>query len=71
MEGAMIPPRFGEHLENLDKRIEFRQRLYSVEELRDVYVSVGMAVERAFHGNSRPKEPTEAQFEIFAAAGKN
>jgi SAM-dependent methyltransferase len=71
MEGAMIPLRFGEELENLDKRIEFRQRLYTVEELREIYASVGMSLERVFHGNGRPKEPTENQFEIFAAARKD
>jgi SAM-dependent methyltransferase len=70
MEGAMIPVRFGEVLENLDKRIEFRQRLYTVDELRQIYDSVGMTLERVFHGNGRPKEPTENQFEIFAAARK-
>ena len=71
MEGAMIPVRFGEVLENLDKRIEFRQRLYTVEELREVYASVGMEFERVFHGNGRPKDPTDAQFEIFASAQKS
>ena len=70
MEGAMIPLKFGEVLEGLDKRIEFRQRLYTVDELREVYDSVGMTLERIFHGNGRPKEPTESQFEIFAAARK-
>lgn len=70
MEGAMIPLRFGEVLENLDKRIEFRQRLYTVDELREVYASVGMTFERVFHGNGRPKEPTESQFEIFVTATK-
>lgn len=70
MEGAMIPVRFGEVLENLDKRIEFRQRLYAVDELREIYASVGMEFERVFHGNGRPKEPTDAQFEIFASARK-
>lgn len=70
MEGAMIPVRFGEVLENLDKRIEFRQRLYTVEELREIYASVSMEFERVFHGNGRPKEPTDAQFEIFASARK-
>jgi SAM-dependent methyltransferase len=70
MEGAMIPLRFGEPLENLEKRIEFRQRLYDVDELRDLYASVGMALDRVFHGNGRPKEPTDAQFEIFASARK-
>lgn len=70
MEGAMIPLRFGEVLEGLDKRIEFRQRLYTVDELRDIYDSVGMTLDRVFHGNGRPKEPTDAQFEIFASARK-
>jgi SAM-dependent methyltransferase len=70
MEGAMIPVKFGEVLENLAKRIEFRQRLYTVNELRELYDSVGMTLERVFHGNGRPKEPTESQFEIFAAARK-
>lgn len=70
MEGAMIPLRFGEVLEGL-KGIEFRQRLYTVDELREVYSSVGMTLERSFHGNGRPKEPTEAQFEIFVSASKN
>ena len=30
-----------------------------------------MTLERVFHGNGRPKEPTENQFEIFAAAKKD
>jgi SAM-dependent methyltransferase len=71
MEGAMIPLRFGEVLESLDKRIEFRQRLYTVDELREIYTSVGMTLERVFHGNGRPKEPTDAQFEIFVSARKD
>jgi hypothetical protein len=70
MEGAMIPLKFGQPLENLDKRIEFRQRLYEVDELRKIYSSVDMTLDRVFHGNGRPKEPTEAQFEIFASARK-
>jgi SAM-dependent methyltransferase len=70
MEGAMIPLRFGEVLEGL-KGIEFRQRLYTVDELREIYSSVGMTLERSFHGNGRPKEPTEAQFEIFVSAVKD
>jgi SAM-dependent methyltransferase len=70
MEGAMIPVKFGEVLEGLDKRIEFRQRLYAVDELREIYASVGLTLERVFHGNGRPKEPTDSQFEIFAAARK-
>lgn len=70
MEGAMIPLRFGDVLEGLSG-IEFRQRLYSVDELREIYSSVAMTLERSFHGNGRPKEPTEAQFEIFVSATKD
>jgi len=29
-----------------------------------------MTLDRVFHGNGRPKEPTEAQFEIFVSARK-
>jgi SAM-dependent methyltransferase len=71
MEGAMIPLRFGETLEGLDKRIEFRQRLYDVDELREIYAPVGMTLDRVFHGNGRPKEPTDSQFEIFVSARKD
>lgn len=70
LEGAMIPLRFGEVLEGLEG-IEFRQRLYTIDELREIYASVGMTLERSFHGNGRPKEPTEAQFEIFVSAVKD
>jgi SAM-dependent methyltransferase len=70
MEGAMIPLRFGEVLEGL-KGIEFRQRLYTVDELRDIYASVGMELETVFHGSGKPRQPSPSQFEIFAAARKN
>jgi SAM-dependent methyltransferase len=65
MEGAMIPLRFGEVLDEL-KPIEFRQRLYTVEELREIMASVGMEVDRVFHGSGKVREPTHKQFEIFA-----
>ena len=67
MEGRMIPARFGEGLEDLDG-IEFSQRLYSVDELREIYASVGMEVLAVYHGSGRPKEPKSSQFEIFIEA---
>jgi SAM-dependent methyltransferase len=70
LEGAMIPLRFGEVLKDLSG-IEFRQRLYTVDELAAIYASVGMSFERTFHGSGRPKDPTDAQFEIFASAKKS
>ena len=69
MEGAMIPVRFGEVLDEL-KPIEFRQRLYTVEELRQIMASVGMEVDRVFHGSGKVREPTAKQFEIFVESHK-
>ena len=59
MEGAMIPLRSGEVLDGL-AAIEFRRRLYTVHELRDIYASAGMSLERTCHGSGRPKGPTES-----------
>ncbi len=69
MEGAMIPVRFGEVLDEL-KPIEFRQRLYTVDELRRIMSSVGMEVDRVFHGSGKVREPTHKQFEIFVESHK-
>jgi SAM-dependent methyltransferase len=69
LEGLMVAARFGEVLENLDG-IEFTQRLYTVEELRDIYASVGMELLRVYNGSGRPKEPKSSQFEIFVEAQK-
>jgi SAM-dependent methyltransferase len=69
MEGAMIPVRFGEVLGEL-KPIEFRQRLYTVEELTEIMSSVGMELIRVFHGSGKVREPTHKQFEIFVESHK-
>jgi hypothetical protein len=69
MEGVMIALRFGEVLDGL-KGIEFRQRLYTVDELKEIYASVGMEVAGVFHGSGKRREPTAAQFEIFVEARK-
>jgi SAM-dependent methyltransferase len=70
MEGIMIAARFGEVLEGLDG-IEFRQRLYTVEELRAIYDSVGMSFHAVYNGNGRARDPKPSQFEIFAEARKD
>jgi SAM-dependent methyltransferase len=67
LEGLMVAARFGEVLENLDG-IEFSQRLYGVDELREIYDSVGMELLTTYHGSGRPKEPKSSQFEIFVEA---
>jgi SAM-dependent methyltransferase len=69
MEGIMIAARFGEVLEGLEG-IEFRQRLYAADELREIYASVGMELTNVFHGNGKRREPTAAQFEVFFEAAK-
>jgi SAM-dependent methyltransferase len=69
MEGKMVAARFGEVLEDL-QGIEFSQRLYSVDELRQIYASVGMELLTVYHGNGRPREPKAGQFEIFVEALK-
>jgi SAM-dependent methyltransferase len=69
LEGLMVAARFGEVLENLDG-IEFSQRLYGIDELRQIYDSVGMELLTVYHGSGRPREPKSNQFEIFAEARK-
>jgi SAM-dependent methyltransferase len=69
LEGAMIPIRFGEVVAGLEG-IEFSQRLYTVEELGEIYASVGMELLRTYHGNGRPREPGPSQFELFVEARK-
>jgi hypothetical protein len=69
MEGKMVAARSGEVLENLD-RIEFSQRLYSIEELRQIYASVDMELLNVYHGSGRPREPKPGQFEVFVEVGK-
>ncbi len=70
LEGLMVAARFGEVLDNLDG-IEFTQRLYTVDELRDIYASVGMELLRVYNGSGRPKEPKSSQFEIFVESRKS
>jgi len=69
LEGLMVAAHFGEVLNGLHG-IEFSQRLYTVEELRHIYVSAGMELARTYHGNGRPREPSASQFEVFVEAKK-
>ena len=59
MEGKMVAARFGEVLENLDG-IEFSQRLYTVDELREIYASVGMELLTRLP-RQRPPEGAEGE----------
>lgn len=69
LEGSTTPIVFGEVFEQ-PKPIPFRQRLYSVEELGEIYDSVGMSLANVFRGNGKPRPPKDTQFEVFVAGGK-
>jgi SAM-dependent methyltransferase len=66
LEGTTTPIHFGEVFEGVSP-IPFRQRLYSVEELTEIYRSVGMALANVFRGNGKPRPPKDSQFEVFVA----
>lgn len=64
IEGSTVPIRFGEVFERYEP-IPFRQRLYTVEELAELYESVGMRLANTFSGSGKPRKPKPSQFEIF------
>src|SRR5271154_2153466 len=55
-EGTTASIPIGEVFEKLDP-IPFRKRLYSVEELTDIYASVGMTLTNVFRGNGKAGKP--------------
>ncbi|HWI97066.1 MAG TPA: class I SAM-dependent methyltransferase [Solirubrobacterales bacterium] len=69
LEGSTMPILVGETFEGVAP-IPFRQRLYSVEELTEIYASVGMEFAGAFRGTGKPRPPKESQFEVFFAGRK-
>ena len=69
LEGSTMPILVGETFEGVAP-IPFRQRLYSVEELTEIYASVGMEFAGAFRGTGKPRPPMESQFEVFFAGRK-
>jgi SAM-dependent methyltransferase len=69
LEGSTMPILVGETFEGVEP-IPFRQRLYSVEELTEEYVSVGMELEGVFRGTGKPRPPKDSQFEVFVAGRK-
>jgi SAM-dependent methyltransferase len=69
LEGTTTPIHFGEVFEGVSP-IPFRQRLYSVDELTEVYESVGMALANVFRGSGKPRPPKDSQFEVFVAGRK-
>jgi len=69
IEGSTVPIRFGEVFEKYEE-IPFRQRLYTVEELTEIYESVGMRLANTFSGSGKPRNPKPNQFEIFVEGRK-
>jgi len=68
-EGVTAAIPVGEVFERLEF-IPFRKRLYSVEELSDIYAALGMELAGVFRGNGRPGKPRNTQYEIFVTARK-
>lgn len=69
LEGSTMPILVGEVFEGVAP-IPFRQRLYSVEELTEVYSSVGMELAGVFRGTGKPRPPKDSQFEVFVSGRK-
>jgi SAM-dependent methyltransferase len=69
IEGSTVPIPFGEVFERYEP-IPFRQRLYSVEELTEIYESVGMRLANTFSGSGKPRKPKASQYEIFVEGRK-
>jgi len=69
LEGFTVPIPIGEVFEKFEP-IPFRQRLYSVDELKELYESVGMRLANVFRGTGKPRMPRDSQFEIFAEGRK-
>jgi SAM-dependent methyltransferase len=64
LEGTTTPIHFGDVFEGVSP-IPFRQRLYSLDEMAEIYSSVGMSLANAFRGNGKPRPPKDTQFELF------
>src|SRR3954447_1711460 len=69
LEGSTTPIIVGKTFERV-KPIPFRHRLYSVDELAEIYDSVAMKLENAFRGTGKPRPPKDSQFEVFFAGRK-
>ncbi len=69
LEGTAASVWFGEVFEQLDP-IPYSSRLYTVEELQDIYASLGMTLTNTFRGSGKVGRPRDNQFEIFWEARK-
>jgi SAM-dependent methyltransferase len=69
MEGTAASIQVGEVLERLEP-IPYSSRLYTVDELQEIYTSVGMALTNTFRGSGKAGRPRDTQYEIFWEARK-
>jgi hypothetical protein len=69
LEGTAASIWFGEVFQELDP-IPYSSRLYLVEELREIYASVGMLLTNTFRGSGKAGLPRDTQYEIFWEAHK-
>jgi SAM-dependent methyltransferase len=69
LEGTAASIWFGETFEKLDP-IPYSSRLYLVEELQEIYESLGMKLTNTFRGSGKAGRPRDNQYEIFWEARK-
>ncbi len=69
LEGTAASIWFGEMFEKLDP-IPYSSRLYLVEELQEIYESLGMKLTNTFRGSGKPGRPRDNQYELFWEATK-
>jgi SAM-dependent methyltransferase len=68
-EGTTASIVVGEVFESLEL-IPFRKRLYSVDELKEIYAGLGMELTGLYRGNGKAGRPRNTQFEVFVTAMK-
>jgi hypothetical protein len=69
LEGTAASIWFGGTFEKLDP-IPYSSRLYLVDELVEIYASLGMTLTSTFRGSGKVGRPRDNQFEIFWEARK-
>jgi SAM-dependent methyltransferase len=69
LEGTAASIWIGEVFEKLDP-IPYSSRLYTVDELKDIYTSLGMVLVNTFRGSGKVGRPRDTQYEIFWEARK-
>jgi 2-polyprenyl-3-methyl-5-hydroxy-6-metoxy-1,4-benzoquinol methylase len=69
LEGMTASIYMGEVFEGLE-RVPYNSRLYLVEELAEIYESLGMTLTNTFRGSGKAGRPRDNQYEVFWEARK-